>query len=513
MPKSDSPDAVVVGSGPNGLAAATVLAAAGLSVRVLEAAPEPGGGCRTAELTRPGFLHDVCSAVHPLALASSFFQEFDLEARGVRLLHPLPLAHPLDDGSAAVLQRSVRETGEGFGPDAGRYRRLLGPLVEAAPHIVDTVLSSMRAPPPRSALSSVGFLRRGLGAVDNLVDRFETAAPRAMLSGIGAHSMRELGRAGTSGVALLLTLLGHAVGWPIVEGGSVALTDAMVDAVRAAGGEVICDHDVRDLAELPPSAVVLLDVAPRRFVEMAGSRLPSLYRRQLTRFRYGPGVCKVDWALSEPVPWTASECRLAGTVHIGGTAEEIARAESEVAAGQHSERPFVLCAQPGTVDDSRAPAGAATLWTYCHVPSGSERDMSEEIARQLERFAPGFRDLVLEKSVVTAAAEETLNANYVGGDIAGGAQTLFQTVFRPALRWNPYRTPVAGVYLCSASTPPGPGVHGRCGQLAALSALRDHFGLKKPPSLGQLPAKSGARTQSPDCPRTFSGDTSRHSAR
>lgn len=476
-------DAVVVGAGPNGLAAAVVLASAGLSVSVYEAAPGPGGGCRTEELTLPGYSSDVCAAVHPLAAASGFFRRFGLQERGVRLLEPeVGLAHPLDGGRAASAVRSLYETANALGPDAGSYERLLGPLLARSETIVDTVLSPLRSLPAEPA-GPVLFARDGLRPATALARRFAGGEAKALVAGLAAHSMRPLQRVGTAAAGLFLGLLLHYVGWPFAEGGSQAIADSMVDALREAGGEVLTASPVRRLEELPPARIVMLDVTPRGLLELAGDRLPAAYQRQLARYRYGPGVCKVDWALSEPVPWTAEVCRRAGTVHVGGELAEIALAESEVASGRHPERPFVLCAQPGTVDGTRAPEGAQVLWTYCHVPSGSERDMSAAIAAQIERFAPGFSDVVVAKSVHSAAACERRNPNYVGGDIASGLQDLRQTFTRPAARWEPYRTPLPGVYLCSSSTPPGPGVHGRCGELAALSALRHELGLRKPPEL------------------------------
>lgn len=477
-------DAVVVGSGPNGLAAAVVLSSAGLSVRVLEAAESVGGGCRTDELTLPGLKHDVCSAVHPLAVASPFFKRFGLETRGVRLLQPeVQLAHPLDNGRAGVVLRSVEDTASQLGGDATAYRRLFGRLVADTDAITATVLSSMRTW-PQDLPAAVRFARVAARSALSCRARFESAEAGGLIAGLAAHSMRSLDRMGTSGVALFLGLLAHAVGWPVVESGSQQITDAMVVAIRARGGEVVTGCPVRRLGELPSARIVLLDVTPRALVAMAGAELPAGYRRQLGWFRFGPGVCKVDWALSAPVPWSAEACRRSATVHVGGTFSEIARSEEDVAHGRHPERPFVLCAQPGVADPSRSPTGQHTLWTYCHVPAGSDRDMSSAMAAQLERFAPGFSDLVIAKAVRTATEVEAHDANYVGGDIASGRQDLWQSVARPVARWDPYRTPIPGVYLCSSSTPPGPGVHGRCGELAALSALRHELGMREPPDLG-----------------------------
>jgi phytoene dehydrogenase-like protein len=476
----DAPDAIVVGSGPNGLAAAITLADAGLRVHVFEGAAVPGGGARTEELTLPGFRHDVCSAAHPLALASPFFRRFNLQGRGVRVLEPeVQFAHPLDGGRAGFVVRSIDETADNLGADAAAYRRWCGRSVRNADEVVDAVLSSMRRP-PRHPLRVAGFGLAALEPASLMARHFGTDEARGLLAGVAAHSMLRLSRPPSGAVALLLTTLGHSVGWPVIEGGSSGLVAAMVSAIEDAGGAVFTDRWVTSLDELPPARAVLLDVTPRSLLELGGDRLPSAYRRALGKFRYGAGVCKVDFALSAPVPWAAQACLRAGTIHLGGTFEQVAQSEDDVAAGRHPERPYVLAVQAGVVDPSRAPAGQHTLWTYCHVPAGSTVDMSARIEAQIERFAPGFRDVVLAKAVRTAAQEEQHNPNYPGGDIASGAQTLRQTFARPALRWNPYRTGIPGVYLCSASTPPGAGVHGRCGELAAQTALREVFGERQP---------------------------------
>jgi phytoene dehydrogenase-like protein len=481
-------DAVVVGSGPNGLAAAVTLSAAGLRVLVIEGAGTPGGGCRTEELTLPGFRHDVCSAAHPLALASSFFRRFDLGARGVRFAFPgVEFANPLDGGRAAVVTRSVAATAERLGPDGAAYRRLFGPLAHGSESIADAVLSSMRRPPSRYSAGLAVFAWQGFRPAAATARRFRTPEARALLAGVAAHAMMPLTSPPTGGVGLMLGALAHAVGWPVVEGGSARITDAMVRAIRDGGGDVETGRWVRSLDELPPARAVLLDVAPRALLSIAGDRLPSRYRDALRRFRYGAGVCKVDFTLSGPVPWTSDACRRAGTLHVGGTFEEVAASEAQVAAGRHPDSPYVLVVQPGVADPTRAPGGQQTLWAYCHVPSGSTVDMTTRIEAQIERFAPGFRDLVLARAARTAAGQEAHNPNYVGGDIAAGMQTVRQTLLRPAARWNPYRTPIRGVYLCSSSTPPGPGVHGRCGELAALTALRDVFGVRRIPDIGFVP--------------------------
>jgi phytoene dehydrogenase-like protein len=493
-PMSGDVDAVIVGSGPNGLAAAVTLAAAGLRVHVIEGAATAGGGCQTRELTRPGFRHDVCAAVHPLALVSPFFRRFDLGARGVRFAHPeVVLAHPLDGGRAAVVTRPVAETSARLGADAAAYLRLFGPLTAHAEMLGDGLLSSMRRPPSHPA-ALAAYARNGVRAASAVARRFRTPEARGLIAGVAAHAMMPLTCPPTAGVGLMLGALAHAVGWPVVEGGSGRIAGAMIEAVMAAGGTVETGRWVRCLDELPPARAVLLDVTPRGLLSIAGQRLPGGYRDALHRFRYGPGVCKVDFALAGPVPWANAACRRAGTLHLGGTFAEVATSEEQVAAGVHPDAPYVLAVQPDVADPARAPGGQQTLWAYCHVPPGSTIDMTPRIEAQIERFAPGFRDLVLARAARTAADEEADNPNYIGGDIASGLQTLRQTLLRPAARWNPYRTPVRGVYLCSASTPPGPGVHGRCGELAALTALRDVFGVLRPPGIGMtpLPATAGA---------------------
>ena len=489
-------DAVIVGSGPNGLAAGVTLAAAGLRVHVIEGAATPGGGCRTEELTLAGFRHDVCSAAHPLALASPFFQRFGLAARGVRFAHPeVVLAHPLDGGRAAVVARSVTDTAARLGGDAAAYRRLIRPLADGGGALAEAILSSMRRPPrPSAALAAYG--RDGLRSAAAVARRFATEEARGLFAGVAAHAMLPLDASPTAGVGLLLTSLAHTVGWPVVEGGSARLAEAMIEAIVTAGGQVETGNWVRSLADLPNAPATLLDVSPRSFVALAGGALPARYRDALARFRYGAGICKADFALSGPVPWRNEATRRAGTVHLGGGFEEIAAAEAAVARGEHPDSPYVLVVQAGVADPTRAPRGRHTLWTYCHVPAGSAVDMTARIEAQIERFAPGFRDLVLARRTRTAAEEEAQNPNYVGGDIACGMQTVRQVLARPAARWNPYRTPLRGVYLCSSATPPGPGVHGRCGELAALTALRDVFGVRHPPDLGALHPRPAAGSPS-----------------
>ena len=507
-------DAVVVGSGPNGLAAAVTIAAAGLRVQVIEGAPTIGGGCRTEELTLPGFRHDVCSAGHPLAVASPFFRRFDLAARGVALAWPeVEFAQPLDGGRAAVVTRSVHDTAARLGADGRAYQCLLGPITEHLDEILAAIMAPLRRPPAHP-LVVADYGRRAILPASVVARRWHGQEARAIMAGAAAHTMMPLTAAPTAGVGLMLVALAHGVGWPVVAGGSARITDAMADALVAGGGSIETGRWVRSLAELPSASVTLLDVSPRTLVRLAGDQLPSGYRAALRRFRYGPGVCKVDFALSGPVPWTNEDCRRAGTLHLGGPFEQVAAAEAEVAAGKHPQEPYVLVVQPGVADPTRAPAGQQTLWTYCHVPSGSNVDMTERIEVQIERFAPGFRDLILARAARTAADEEAHNPNYVGGDIGVGLQSIRQTFLRPVARWNPYRTPIRGVYLCSSATPPIPGVHGRCGELAALTALRDVFGRRDVPDISPAhlrprpalkhffgPNGPGARSGPPISPR------------
>ncbi|MCG5212119.1 phytoene desaturase family protein [Streptosporangium sp. KLBMP 9127] len=469
MRGGDGFDAVVVGSGPNGLVGALTLAAAGRRVLVVEAGERFGGGLRTEELTLPGHRHDVCAAVLPLALASPAFRELALE---VDFRHPpVPAAHPLDDGPAVLIHREAGRTAAGLGADGVAWLETVGATARAGFPLIDTLLAPLGV--PQAPLSAVRFGPQALLPVSVLARAFRTAGARAALAGMAAHSMLDLRSPLSSGYGLVLAALAHLVGWPVVRGGSQGLADAMVSRLRGLGGELVSGTRIGDLRELPRAEIVLLDVTPRQFLAMAGPRLPAGYRRRLERFRYGPGVFKMDWALAGPVPWRDAAVRDAGTVHLGGTLEEIALSEAEVAAGRHPRRPYVLLVQPGAADASRAPAGGHTLWAYCHVPNGSPLDMSERIETQIERFAPGFRDLVLARAGRGPAELERHNANLVGGDIGAGLAGLGQFV-RPVLSPRPWRTPLRGVYLCSASTPPGSGVHGMGGRQAARLALASH---------------------------------------
>ena len=478
------PGANIVGSGPNGLAAAITLARAGVPVRVFEAAPTPGGGLRSAELTLPGFTHDVCATVVATALVSPFFETLDLDALGVELAHPdIPLGHALDD-RAVLLHRGVDETAEGLGRDGSAYRRLMGPLVRDAQ--AGRLMPSILSPLLRVPRHPLAMARFGLPAIAPVTALgrvlFREPAARALLAGLSAHAMVPLRQPATASFGLVLGMGAHGVGWPVVRGGSARLAEALVRVLRSYGGEIVTDSPVGSLADLPPARATLFDVTPRQLLAITGDHLPARYRRGLERFRYGPGACKVDWALSEPIPWRAPELRRAGTVHLGGTAAELEAVERLVHRGRIAERPFVLLVQATSADPSRAPAGMHTAWAYAHVPNGSRTDVSDLIEAQIERFAPGFRDVVIGRAVRTAPELEAYNANYVGGDINGGLQDLLQLVARPTLSRDPYATPVRGLYLCSTSTPPGGGVHGMSGYLAAQSALRREYGRSPQPA-------------------------------
>jgi phytoene dehydrogenase-like protein len=464
-------DAVVVGAGPNGLAAAIALARAGASVVVIEHGDRSGGGTRSAELTLPGFVHDVCSAVHPLGVASPYLRSLPLEAHGLRWLHPeVPLAHPLDDGRAAVLLRDLDATAEALG-DRG-WRRLMGPLVASWDGVLDSILGPILRP-PRHPVALARFGIRALWPATTLAGRMlDGQLAPALFAGIAAHSVAALHRPLTAATGLVLGAAGHAAGWPVAAGGSQRIADAMVSYLTSLGGRLETGRTVTDLRELPPARATLFDTSPRQLLDIAGDRLPPRYRRRLARFRHGPGAFKLDYALSGPVPWTAPACRRAGTVHVGGTLAEVAEAEEDVARGRHPERPFVLVAQQSVVDPARAPSGRHTLWAYCHVPAGSQVDMTAAVEAQIERFAPGFRDVVLARQATRPADLEAYNPNNVGGDISGGATDGIQLIFRPTVSANPYRTPAGDLFLCSSSTPPGGGVHGMCGYWGARQALR-----------------------------------------
>jgi phytoene dehydrogenase-like protein len=467
-------DALVVGAGPNGLAAAVTLARAGRSVLVLEARPTVGGGTRSAALTLPGFMHDVCSAIHPLGRASPVFAEWPLAEHGLEWIEPpAALAHPLEDGSAAVVYRSVEATADGLGEDGDAYRGLLGPVARDWDLISRELLGPFRIGGPLRHPFALGrFGLNALQPVTWLAHRFRTPRAKALLGGVAAHSFLQLDRPITGAFALMLLGSAHAVGWPIPRGGSQRIADALASYLRSLGGEIETERQVGSLDGLPPHRALLLDLTPRQVLRLTGDRFSGLYRRQLHGYRYGPGVFKIDLALDGPIPWANPDLALAATVHLGGTLPELVQSERSIAHGRPAGSPFVLVAQPSLFDPSRAPEGKHTVWAYCHVPNGARADMTSAILDQLERHAPGIGSRILGRSTMGPAALETYNANYVGGDINGGVQDLWQLWTRPAIRLDPYSTPDPGIFICSSSTPPGGGVHGLCGFHAAQSALR-----------------------------------------
>jgi phytoene dehydrogenase-like protein len=464
-------DAVVVGAGPNGLAAAIVLARAGCSVAVLEAKETPGGGCRSAEVTRPGFLHDLCAAVHPMGTVSPFFSELPLRDLGIEWVRSAAaVAHPMDDGTAAVLYRDLSATGETLDQDGEAWARQMTPFLPRARALFDEILKPVRI--PRHPFLMAQFGLQGLQSCERYVRRFRGEKARALFAGCAAHSVLSLAAPASASFGLVLALVGHAMDWPVARGGSQRIVDGLVAHLRSLGGTVETGREVRSLADLPPSRAVLFDLAPSAVDRIAGTALPESYRRQLRGFRHGPGVFKVDWALRGPIPWTARACSAAATVHLGGPFEQVAESEHAAASGRIVDRPFVLVAQQSLFDDTRAPAGHHTGWAYCHVPNGCDVDMTDRIESQVERFAPGFRDLIVGRHTRRPADIESHNPNMVGGDVGGGANDVRQFLFRPFPRWNPYTTPNPRLFLCSSSTPPGGGVHGMCGYWAADSALR-----------------------------------------
>ncbi len=473
-------DAVVVGSGPNGLSAAIVLAKAGLSVVILEAKPTIGGGTRSAELTLPGFVHDLGSAIHPMAISSPLFNQLPLAEHGLEFIYPpVAAAHPFDrsanaGGTAAALFGSVADTARTLGPDEQAYRDLLEPLVAHWPTLAADMLGPLRFPN-----HPIDFARFGLNAIlpaTQLARRFQTPEARGLLAGMATHAIQPLTNLTTSAITLAMMAAGHYRGWPLPKGGSQTIANALASLFQSLGGEIVVDQPVRSLADLPKTRVVLFDLTPKQLLGIVGDRFPYFYRKQLACYRYGPGIFKIDWALDGPIPFEASVCRQAGTLHLGGTLEEIVDIEQQISQGQHPDRPHVLLAQQSLFDSSRAPAGKHTAWAYCHVPNGSTVDMTERIERQVERFAPGFRDLILSRHTMNTAQIEAWNPNYVGGDINGGIIDLKQLYTRPSLSLTPYRTAAPGLFICSLATPPGTGVHGMCGYHAARIALHDGFG-------------------------------------
>jgi phytoene dehydrogenase-like protein len=466
-------DAVVVGSGPNGLAAAIEMARAGWSVCVIEARDAIGGGARSAALTLPGFIHDVCSAIHPLAVASPFFKGLPLAKHGLEWIHPpAALAHPFDDGTAAILEQSLERTCATLGPDARAYTKVFAPLIRNADKLIPEIL----APPvhvPRHPLVMMRFGLKAIQSAQRFIERhFKGNRARSLFAGIAAHANMQLDLPPTAAFGLLLGMLGHVGGWPLPKGGSQKLSDALASCLTSLGGRIVTGTHITSLRELPSARAILLDITPQQLLRLAGDQFPPSYRWELRKFQYGPGVFKVDWALNSPIPWRAKECCRAGTLHVGGSVEEIALGEQTVARNRCPDNPFVLLAQQSLFDSSRAPQGKHTAWAYCHVPRGSTIDMTERIESQVERFAPGFRDCIMSRHTMTPADFETYNPNYIGGDISGGIQSLLQIVARPSLRISPYSTPVNNLFICSSSTPPGGGVHGMCGYHAARAVLK-----------------------------------------
>ncbi|MHB8208832.1 phytoene desaturase family protein [Mucilaginibacter sp.] len=467
-------DAIIVGSGPNGLAAAIFLQQNGLSVLILEAKSEIGGGLRSAELTLPGFTHDICSAIHPLAVGSPFFQQLPLANHGLEYIYPeIAAAHPFDNGTAAVLKQSVTETAKLLGNDEQEYLKLIQPIVYDWPSIAADVLGPLHYPKHPLAMARFGL--SALTSATHLSKRFKTEEAKALFAGMAAHSMLPLSKITTSAVALVLMVNGHLKGWPIPKGGSNRIANALASYFTSIGGKIETNTYVKSLEQLPSSHAVLFDVSPKQLLQIAGHQFSSLYKWQLERYRYGMGVFKVDWALDGPIPFIAEECKRAGTIHIGNTISEITNSEQQTWDGQHPEKPFVLLAQQSVFDSTRAPEGKHTAWAYCHVPNGSKVDMTATIENQIERFAPGFKDLILAKHTISPAQMEEYNPNYIGGDINGGVIDIGQLFTRPALRWSPYKTSAKGMYICSASTPPGGGVHGMCGYNAAKRVFKDIF--------------------------------------
>lgn len=466
-------DAIIVGAGPNGLAAAVTLARQGCKVLLQEAKTTIGGGARSAELTEPGFIHDVCSAIHPLGVGSPFFKELPLHEFGLEWVYPdAEFAHPLDDAPAVIVERNVNATAATLGRDAAMYRRIYGTYVRKADKIVEDFLGPLPFP-PKNPIALVQF---GLGALPpaNLFAGalFREEAAKAVFAGAAAHSIMPLERPATAAYGLILSVMAHAVGWPMAKGGSQHIADALAAYLRSLGGEIVTNAPVTSLDALPPAKAILMDITPRQFLQIAGDSLPPFYKWRMSNYRYGAGVFKVDYALSEPIPWKDPNVARAATVHLGGTFAEIAASERTMVRGEHAEKPYVLLAQQTLFDNTRAPQGKHTAWAYCHVPGGSTKDMSAIIDAQIERFAPGFRDVVIKRHTYNTEQYQAYNSNYIGGDINGGVMDLGQLFNRPVARLNPYTTPLKNVYLCSASTPPGGGVHGMCGYWAAQAALK-----------------------------------------
>lgn len=477
MPTIPTYDAVVIGSGPNGLAAAITLAQQGLSVKVFEARETIGGGTRTQERTLPGFQHDVCSAIHPMAAASPFLAALPLGEHGLEWIHPeYPLAHPFDNKPAAVLYRSLFETASELDRDHQAYKRLFTPIVQDWDRLAPQLLAPFSRPPSHPLLMARFGLKALRPARSLAQATFETPRARALFAGLAAHSIMPLDKTATSAIGLVLGAVGHRLGWPLPKGGSQSLALAMASYFESLGGEIETGTKIRSLTQLPASRAVFFDTSPAQVLDIAKDKIPSPYADKLREYRYGAGIFKLDLALQEPVPWKDPACRKAGTVHLGGTLEEIIESEKAMSEGRHPDKPYVLVAQQSLFDKTRAPEGKHTLWAYCHVPNGSERDMTDRILNQIERFAPGFRDLIIGKHSMNTRDMQSYNPNYIGGDINGGMQDITQLFTRPVKLFDPYHIPDTPMYICSASTPPGGGVHGMCGYHAAQSALKREFG-------------------------------------
>ncbi|CAN5470438.1 NAD(P)/FAD-dependent oxidoreductase [soil metagenome] len=475
-------DAVVVGSGPNGLAAAITMQRAGLSVILFEAKDTIGGGMRTEELTLPGYFHDVCSAIHPLGADSPFFNTLPLQDYGLEWIYPeLALAHPLDDGTTAELRLSIKDTAQSLGDDAEAYEKLVKYFTRNWNPLALEILGPLRFPRRPILLTKFGL--KAIRSAEGLAHKtFKTPVAKGYFAGLAAHSMLPLSNISTAAIGLVLGILGHHKGWPIPKGGSQYIGHAMEAYFKSLGGKVVTGHMVKSLKELPSSHAVLFDTNTVQMMKIAGHRFSTLYKFQLNRFKYGLGVFKIDYAYEGTIPFRSRACREAGTVHLGGTMEEIAKAEKDAWKGIHSEKPFVLLTQQSLFDDTRAPKGKNTVWVYCHVPKGSTVDMTKYIEDQIERFAPGFRERILARHTINSAEYEAYNPNYLGGDINGGAQDVTQIFTRPAIRFSPYATSAKGIYICSSSSPPGGGVHGMCGYYAAKRALKDVFNIRVSPS-------------------------------
>ncbi|MES3016822.1 MAG: NAD(P)/FAD-dependent oxidoreductase [Bacteroidota bacterium] len=474
MPLNTEYDAVIVGSGPNGLSAAIVLQQAGLSVLILEAKETIGGGLRSAELTLPGFVHDVCSAIHPLAAGSPFFNKLPLSQHGLEYVYPeIAAAHPFDDGTSAVLKGSVEETASALGIDSSAYTALLAPLVKSWPGMAPDVLGPLHF--PKHPLDMAAFGLNALRSASSMAGKFTTKEARGLWAGMAAHSIQPLSNLATSAIGLVLLATGHLKGWPAPVGGSQQIANSLSSYFISLGGKIQTGVHVKSMKDIPSAQAILFDLTPKQILAIAGERFSPLYKWQLERYRYGMGVFKIDWALDGPIPFTSPEARKAGTIHLGNTFEEISQNEMRTSKGQHPEKPFVLLAQQTLFDKSRAPEGKHTAWAYCHVPNGSTADMTAAIENQVERFAPGFKDLILAKHTMNTKEVEAYNPNYIGGDINGGVIDLGQLFTRPVLRSSPYRTSAKGIYICSSSTPPGGGVHGMCGYHAAKQTLKDIF--------------------------------------